>query len=194
MYLLTVFPICKSKLYKRTEQFVTKAIGKDKNDLIHAKRTVYWVKKLKPDADEALLIAAVAHDIERAIYGDRQKGQDIIKIRAHEEQSAIEIEKFLKTQNANETLIQRVKRLVIRHEEGGDEGQNILNDADCSAVLEKKAKRWIAENPLEGRKRADFVFSRIKSDKAKQIAKKFYSPGGATDSSQGFQALEEINI
>lgn len=173
LYLLTVFPVFKSKLYSQTEQFVTKTIGKDKNDIIHAKRTVYWVKKLKPDADEALLIAAVAHDIERAIYGDRQKGQDMEKIRAHEEQSAIEIEKFLKTQNAEETLIQRVRHLVIRHEEGGDKDQNILNDADCLAVLEKKTCRWIAENPVEGKKRTDFVFGRIKTEKAKQIAKKF---------------------
>ena len=162
-----------TNLYQKTKQFVIKTIGKDKNDLIHAKRTVYWVKKLKPDSDEALLIAAVAHDIERAIYGDRQKGQDTKKIRAHEEQSAIEIEKFLKTQNADETLIQRVKHLVICHEEGGDEEQNILNDADCLAVLEKKTKRWITESQVEGKKRTDFVFGRIKSEKAKQIAKKF---------------------
>lgn len=171
----------KTKLYRQTEQFIIKTIGKDKNDIIHAKRTVYWVKKLKPDADEALLIAAVAHDIERAIYGDRQKGQDMEKIRAHEEQSAIEIEKFLKTQNADETLIQRVKHLVICHEEGGDGDQNILNDADCLAVLEKKTCRWIAENPVEGKKRTDFVVSRIKSEKAKLIAKKYFSPVGATD-------------
>ena len=55
-------------LYKKVEKFVidsfTKA-GRTK-DIIHLERTVYWIKKIKPGADKALLSAGIAHDIERA--------------------------------------------------------------------------------------------------------------------------------
>ena len=35
-------------------------------DPVHAENVLEWVLKLKPDADEALQIAALAHDIDRA--------------------------------------------------------------------------------------------------------------------------------
>ncbi len=36
----------------------------------HAENTLDWLLKLKPDADEALQIAALGHDIERTrCYG-----------------------------------------------------------------------------------------------------------------------------
>ena len=36
-------------------------------DPIHAKNTLEWMIKLEPQADEALKISALGHDIERAI-------------------------------------------------------------------------------------------------------------------------------
>ena len=35
--------------------------------MLHFDRTVYWLQQLRPDADGALLIAAISHDIERAV-------------------------------------------------------------------------------------------------------------------------------
>ena len=50
-------------MLERVIEFVNKAYNRDP---IHFKRTVYWLRQLKPDADEPMLIAAYAHDIERA--------------------------------------------------------------------------------------------------------------------------------
>ena len=36
-------------------------------DSIHSKNTLQWLLRLKPNADEGLRIAALGHDIERAI-------------------------------------------------------------------------------------------------------------------------------
>lgn len=54
-------------LYQKTERFVKETFKDswDKTAIKHMLRTVYWVKVLRPDANEALLIAAVSHDIER---------------------------------------------------------------------------------------------------------------------------------
>ena len=122
------------EIYNKAERFVIDTLQKidNQNDIIHAQRTVHWVKQLKPDADEALLVSAVAHDIERAIYGDWKKGSDDPEaLRKHQDLSATEIEKFLRSENIKEEFIARVKHLVAHHEEGGDDDQNVLCDADC---------------------------------------------------------------
>jgi hypothetical protein len=171
------------EIYNKAEQFVIDTLKKvdNQNDIIHAKRTVYWVRQLMPDADEALLVAAVAHDIERAIYGDWKKGSDDPDaLRKHQNLSATEIEKFLKSENVDGSFIERVKSLVAHHEEGGDDDQNVLCDADCLSFFEDKSLRRVRKWKEQGktkeemRKNMDYYFSRIITQKAKDIAKKWY--------------------
>ncbi|MBW1984644.1 MAG: hypothetical protein JRI53_07985, partial [Deltaproteobacteria bacterium] len=45
-------------------------------DPIHAENVLEWILKLKPDADEALQIAALAHDIERSVEGMKIQRSD----------------------------------------------------------------------------------------------------------------------
>ncbi len=169
-------------LYKKVEQFVEDALKKadNENDIIHAKRTVHWIKELKPDADQALLIAGIGHDIERAFYGDWKKGSmDAEKLKKHQDLSANEIEKFLEKENADETLIEKVKMLIAHHEEGGSKDQNILCDADCLAYFEDKALRFAQKAKNQGkekemRAKLDYVLNRITSPKAKKIVQKWY--------------------
>ena len=171
------------EIYAKAEKFVTDTLekGDNQNDIVHAQRTVYWVKQLKPDADEALLVAAVAHDIERAIYGDWKKGSDdSVALRKHQDLSAAEIEKFLAEEGVDKIFIERVKNLVAHHEEGGDAEQNILCDADCLAFFEDKALRrvqkWreLGKTKDEMRHNLDFYFSRLTSTAAKAVAQKWY--------------------
>lgn len=176
-------------LYKKTEKFVIEAFEKagKPTDIHHAKRTAYWVKFLKPDADEALLIAGAAHDIERAFFTETKKFGEPSSLRKHQDQSAAEIEKFLRNENVDERLIEKIKYLVAHHEEGGDEDQNILSDADCLAYFEEKAMRHILEHKAKNKSLEELKkiiennFQRIYSGKAKKIARKWYN-----------EAIEEI--
>lgn len=179
------------EIYNKTEKFVVNILEKaeNSNDIIHAKRTAYWVQQLNPNADEALLVSAVSHDIERAIYGDWKKGSDDPEaLRKHQDLSATEIEKFLKSEDVNEEFIARVKHLVAHHEEGGDDDQNVLCDADCLSFFEDKALRRVRKWKEQGktreemRKNMNFYFSRIISGQAKNIAKNWYD-----------EALQEID-
>ena len=171
------------KLFGKAEDYVIGLLEKaeNSNDIRHAKQTVCWVRALKPDADEALLIAAVAHDIERAIHGDWKAGSDDPEaLRKHQDLSATEIEKFLKMEGVDEGIIERVKYLVANHETGGDEDQNILCDADVLSFFEDKAlrrmKKWKEQGKTkeEMHKNMDYYFSRIITPKAKEIAQKWY--------------------
>lgn len=177
-------------LYKKTKQFVTDSFAKAGKpaDISHGERTAFWIKHLKPDADEALLVAGIAHDIERAFYGDWKKGSsNPDSLRKHQDLSSAEIEKFLRSENAPKDFIERVKHLVARHEEGGDEDQNILCDADCLAFFEEKALRRVRKWKEHGKSKKEikehlnYYFSRITSEKTRQIARKWYD-----------EALQEI--
>ena len=45
-------------------------------DRLHAKNVKEWILRLKPDADWALQIAALAHDIERALPKEKVLRKD----------------------------------------------------------------------------------------------------------------------
>lgn len=179
-----------SDLYDKAEKFVIDSFTKagHEHSIKHFERTVYWIKQLKPDADEALQISAVAHDIERAFrekkMWDMQKEKsggytDKEFLRAHEEKSASLIGDFLKENGASQEFIDRVKMLVSRHEEGGNEDQDLLKDADSVSFFENNIPLFLTEKLADvGKEKVrvkfDWMFNRISSDKAKEICKHWY--------------------
>lgn len=111
-------------------------------DPVHSKNTLAWLLKLKlkPDADEALQIAALGHDIERAI--DRRKVRradfddyDEFKA-AHARNSALVLKEIMQKCRLPTAISDDVCRLVCRHEVGGDERSNLLKDADSISYFE----------------------------------------------------------
>ncbi len=175
------------ELYKKVKCFVRNAFGK-RFGMVHFERTAYWIKKLEPDADEALWIAAIAHDIERAFrpsggeqtIREKETGYHHIDyLRHHQEEGAKIIESFLAQNGADQKLIDLVKMLISRHEEGGTRDQNLLKDADSisffenniSYFLEHKIHEAGKENVVEKFK---WMYQRITSKKAKKIAEPYY--------------------
>ncbi|MFA6549421.1 MAG: DUF4202 family protein [Candidatus Margulisiibacteriota bacterium] len=178
------------KYFAKAKQFVDGAFLKmgDDHNLRHFERTVYWLKQLKPDADEAFLIAAYAHDVERAFRGDdvRQmlnnpgrKFNDLEYMSLHSRKGAEIIGQFLKEQGAGPELIERVKDLISKHEVGGTNDQNLLKDVDSLSFLENNIKHFttkkVAEHGVDKvRVKFDWMFNRITSEKAKEIARPWY--------------------
>ncbi len=182
------------ELYKKVEQFVIDSFNKTDffneankiSQIKHFIRTVHWVKELRPDADEALLISAVAHDIERAFRKkdvlEKKKSakfSDLDWLRIHEERGAEIVSDFLKQQGADDEIIERVKMLVSRHEEGGNDDQNTLKDADSLSFFENNIPLFLTEvvgkvGKERVREKFDWMYNRITSEKAKQIALPWY--------------------
>lgn len=169
------------KWYDLVEKFVINSFSqKGKNydlstEIQHFKRTAYWIKVLNPDADEALLIAGVAHDIDRAFRTDNiREIKDYLSLdflRPHEENSARIIGQFLEREQADKSLIERVKMLVSKHEEGGNDDQNLLKDADSISCFENNVPVIIELTVDEERinKKLKWMYDRITSTKAKEI-------------------------
>jgi hypothetical protein len=167
--------------------------------LVHSLRTAYWVKKLRIDADEALCIAAIAHDIDKAFeiknHLDRIKKsdqgfRDSKYLKFHQNYSAKIIGEFLSCVGANKKMVERVKMLVSKHEEGGKRDQNILKDADSLSYFENVIDFFLSTRLkqtgyLKTKEKIDWMYNRISSRKAKNMCKKWYL--------RSIKKLEKVN-
>jgi hypothetical protein len=111
----------------------------------HLLRTEDWVLELDPGAGEALRIAAVLHDIERA-FPDPEARWDSARDwdspeynRWHQDRSADMASRWLREQGAPEGLVDAVDRLIRVHEVGGWPEADVLQAADSLSFLETLA-------------------------------------------------------
>ena len=117
---------------KKIEGIIEKSLVTE--DPIHSKNTLEWLLKLKPNADEALKIAALGHDIERAIEEQKVRRKEYVSYdefkKAHALNSAKILEEIMEECNVRKELVDEVFFLVSRHEIGGDRRVDVLRDAD----------------------------------------------------------------
>ena len=119
----------------------------------HSKNTLKWVLKLKPDADEALKIAALGHDIERAIKQRKvnrsdYKSYDEFK-KAHALNSANILVEIIKEYNVSEELIDEIFFLVKNHETGNGKKTDILKYADTISFFQVNLPLYFTRNSEE---------------------------------------------
>jgi hypothetical protein len=126
----------------RAKQKIRAVISKSRvsEDPVHAENVLEWVLKLKPDADEALQIAALAHDIDRAVEKRKVSRSDFNNYNAfkaaHAKNSARILKEILNGCHVEQTIIDEACRLVERHEAGGDPCSDLLKDADSISFFE----------------------------------------------------------
>jgi len=142
-------------------------------DPIHAENVLEWILKLKPDADEALQIAALAHDLDRA--NEKSKVQrsnfnDYNQFKAaHAKNSAEILKKILHKCQVYKAVVDEACRLVERHETGGDPHSDLLKDADSISYFEVNMPLYFQrEGYEETMKRCIWGYHRL-SPKMKEI-------------------------
>jgi hypothetical protein len=108
----------------------------------HLLRTEDWLLALDDDASEALRLAAVLHDIERA-FPDPDATWDSARDwaspaynRWHQDRCADIAVRWLREQDADPELVAEVERLIRVHEEGGWPEADLLQAADSLSFLE----------------------------------------------------------
>jgi hypothetical protein len=121
----------------------------------HLLRTEEWLLELDPDAGEALRLAAVLHDIERA-FPDPSSSWESWRDwnnpeynRWHQDRCADIAAAWLREQVAPEALTAEVERLVRVHEQGGWREADLLQAADSLSFLETMGflvARWPRAN------------------------------------------------
>ena len=100
----------------------------------HAENTLEWLLTLDPKAGQALQISALAHDIDRAIAGQKVRRGDFDDYDAFKAAHARNGAKILRTIldecGVADHIQDEACRLVERHEVGGDPSSDLLKDAD----------------------------------------------------------------
>jgi Domain of unknown function (DUF4202) len=135
-------------------------------DSRHAESTVAWVFRLMPEADQALQLAALGHDVDRAVESRRVRKdcfQSFEQFKAaHALNSAAIIGEILVECGVDEGVRAEVCRLVRLHETGGDERSDVLRNADAVSYFQDNLPLYFARNGWEETKRrALWGFSRL---------------------------------
>ena len=140
----------------------------------HAENTLEWLLRLEPGADEALKIAALGHDIDRALPEGQRVGRvdfdnyDDFKA-AHAENGARILERIMEGCGADKALINRIVKLVKRHEVGGDPRSDLLRDADSISYFDYNLPLYyLREGREETIRRCLWGYQRL-SERMKQI-------------------------
>ena len=119
-------------------------------DSIHSKNTREWVLKLKPEADMALQIAALGHDIERSIEERKIKRENFTDYddfkKAHSHNSATILQEILLKYDVKQDFIDKVVDLVLWHEFGGTPEANILKYADSISFFDVNLPFYFQRN------------------------------------------------
>jgi len=115
----------------------------------HATNTVEWLMRLDPNSDTALQIAALGHDIDRAVSARKVQRVDFDDYddfkAAHARNSADILREILHECGvSDEALTQEVHHLVCAHEVGGGPRSDLLKDADSISYFDVNLPLYFA--------------------------------------------------
>jgi hypothetical protein len=141
----------------------------------HAENTLEWLLRLDPKAGQALQIAALAHDIERAIEARKvhrsdYNDYDAFKA-AHARNGAEILRTILDECGIEEPVAGEACRLVALHEVGGDPRSDLLKDADGISFFEVNMPLYHQRHGWEETKRRCIWGYRRLSARMKKIAR-----------------------
>ncbi|HEY9280503.1 MAG TPA: DUF4202 family protein [Eoetvoesiella sp.] len=131
----------------------------------HAENTLQWLLRLAPNADDALRLAALAHDIERARPSRlrREQFDDYDAFKAQHAETGARIASEILTESGIEPALRiEVCRLISRHEIGGDPRSDLLKDADSLSYFDHNLPLYFArEGWEETLRRARWGYQRL---------------------------------
>lgn len=146
-----------------------------KEDPIHSIHTLKWLMYLMPTADEAMQIAALGHDIDRAVFtkiDDESKISDYeLFKKEHAVRSSKVLTDLLHKYEFKKKFIVEVDHLVKNHEVGGDKKSDVIRDADSISFFEDQLEGYLEKNGLETSIRKFRYMYERSSNEAKAIIK-----------------------
>lgn len=132
---------------------VSTAEGPRPKELHHAERMTEWVRRLRPDAGEALLLAARGHHIKRwsvprASYPAGRTAYLRWRTYLHEVH-AEELGRILAEVGYEPATIERVRHIVRKEELRTDPDTQTLEDALCLVFLSEQLEAYAGRLPDE---------------------------------------------
>ncbi|MBT4174598.1 DUF4202 family protein [archaeon] len=149
--------------------------SKSPGDSEHSIICLKWLLKINSNATEEAQIAALAHDIDRAVdprvlWKEGKETYAEYKQR-HAARSSELIGNIMKKHGYSEESINKVKKMVKNHEVGGDEETDQLRDADSITYFELNVFSYLEERGFEKTKnKIKFMYERA-SNRARELIK-----------------------
>jgi len=144
-------------------------------DPCHAENTLEWLLRLDPESDEALEIAALAHDIDRAFEGRKVHRSDYDDYNAfkaaHAYRGAKILRAILTECGVARSTAEEACRLVALHEVEGDKRSDLLKDADSICYFDVNMASYYQREGWEETKRRSIWGYRRLSARMKKVAK-----------------------
>ncbi len=139
----------------------------------HADNTLEWLLRLEPDAGDALQLAALAHDIDRAIEESKVRRADFDDYdafkAAHARNGAEILRPILIQCDVEADIVDEACRLVEVHEVGGDPRSDLLKDADSISYFDVNLPLYYQrEGWQETKRRSSWGYRRL-STRAKEF-------------------------
>ena len=146
----------------------------------HLLKSLEWVDRLAPDASEAVRLATLTHDMERAFGGPDAipiKMSDRAYEEAHSNRSARIVGEWLRANGASSDAADAVERLIRVHEWGGSPDADLVQAADSLSFLETNIDLMLSFVKTGKYSRADIghkidqMYERIQIPEAKELAR-----------------------
>ena len=147
----------------------------------HLVRALDWLDRIAPGSHEAVRLATLTHDMERAFPGP---DQPVVKTlsdpdyeRQHSLRSARIVGTWLREQHAKEGLVEHVEALIVAHEFGGWHEADLVQAVDSLSFLETNIDLFLGfvrsgKHPAhEVRKKFNSMFGRIQIPRLKDMAR-----------------------
>lgn len=152
----------------------------------HLERTLYWARELEPGASGVLLLAALLHDIERAVpdpgspFDSARDWSLDAYTDYHQGRSAAHLARWMAERSAAPGEVAGAVALVAVHERGGWPEADVVQAADSLSFIETLTpllREWVATGrSTEARALAklDLMWDRITLPEARERGRPLY--------------------
>lgn len=146
----------------------------------HLVRSLEWLDRIAPGSPEAVRLATLTHDMERAFPGPDQpvltSFDDPEYLAAHSQRSARIVGAWLREQGAAAETVREVEELIRVHEVGGSPEANLVQAADSLSFLDCNIDLFLGmvrsgkRSVQEVRRKFDGSLDRIQVPHARELA------------------------
>ena len=148
-----------------------------------------WLDRIAPGLHEAVRLAALTHDMERAFPGpdspEMKSLNDPVYNRLHSERSARIVGTWLRGNGAPEALVHTVETLVLAHETGGWLEADMVQAADSLSFFDTNIELFLGFvrtgrfSAADVRRKFEHSYYRIRVPHAKALALPRFEEAGA---------------
>jgi hypothetical protein len=148
-----------------------------------------WLDRIAPGSHEAVRLAALTHDMERAFPGpdspQLKSLNDPVYTTLHSERSARIVGTWLRGHGASEALVQSVETLILAHETGGWLEADLVQAADSLSFFDTNIDLFLGFvrsgrfSAADVRWKFEHSYHRIQVPQAKALALPRFEEAGA---------------